>query len=378
MEPLFAALDLAEAHRAARGRLLSRPGGRPYESRDYSGQRVLITGGMGFLGGHVAARLVEAGADVTIFDIDVSSQRPSIINDAVDGFASQVTLVHGDVRNEDDVEAALGSPFDFVFHFAAYSVIEHSTDHPVDTISTNVLGVVKLLEAIRQSSWRPKSIVFASTDKVYGQMETPSYSEDSPLRGIGVYDAAKLAGDVFARTYNEVFGLPSVVLRLCNIFGPHDYNVTFRLIPKALTKIFAKYVPEPPTLYYDSLNHWRDYLYVDDVVDAFLLVASLPECHGQVYNVAAALHAPTPEILRDVVSCARAIERETDASRSDQIDRNGIQVEMREGQSGVVAIDRQHLDGSKLCALGFQAHTTFRQGLENTVRFYRRHYRSMD
>lgn len=351
---------------------------RPYDSQEYVGQRVLITGGMGFLGGHLVDRLVKAGADVTIFDIDVSSQRSSIVNDAHDGFASKVTLVHGDVRSDDDVEAALGEPFDFIFHFAAYSVIEHSTDHPVDTISTNVLGVVKVLEAIRQATWTPKSIVFASTDKVYGQMETPSYSEDSPLRGIGVYDAAKLAGDVFARTYNEVFGVPSVVLRLCNIFGPHDYNVTFRLIPKALTKIFAKYVPEPPTLYYDSLNHWRDYLYVDDAVDAFLLVAPLPECHGQVYNVSAAVHAPTPEILRDVVSCASEIERECDATRSDLIDRNGIQVEMRNGHSGVVAIDRQHLDGSKLCALGFKPHTTFRDGLENTVRFYRRHYRSLD
>lgn len=351
---------------------------RPYNSRDFAQQRVLITGGMGFLGGSVAKRLVEAGAEVTIFDLDIAGQRSSIVNDEIDGFASRTTLIQGDVRKEDDIESALSEPFDFIFHFAAYSVIEHSTEHPVDTIETNVLGVVKLLEAIRQSHWRPKSIVFASTDKVYGQMETPSYSEDSPLRGIGVYDAAKLAGDVFARTYNEVFGLPSVVLRLCNIYGPHDYNVTFRLVPKALTKIFAKFVPEPPTLYYDSLNHWRDYLFVDDAVDAFLLVAALSECHGQVYNVAAAVHAPTPEILRDVIACAAAVEHEHDTTRSNQIANNGIQVEMRNRHSGVVAIDRQHLDGSKLCALGFRPSTAFHDGLEETVRFYRRYYRSLD
>jgi nucleoside-diphosphate-sugar epimerase len=351
---------------------------RPYEDATYADKRVLITGGMGFLGGHVAKRLVDAGAHVTIFDLDVSIGRASIVNDLVDGFASRVTLVSGDVRSESDLAAELSEPFEYIFHFAAYSVIEHSTEHPVDTIQTNVLGVVKLLEAIRQSNWRPQSIVFASTDKVYGQMETPSYSEDSPLRGIGVYDAAKLAGDVFARTYNEVFGLPSVVLRLCNIFGPHDHNVSFRLIPKALTKIFAKCEPEAPTLYYDSLNHWRDYLYVDDVVDAFLLVGSLPECHGQVYNVAAAIHAPTPQILRDVLDTAAEVERAVDAPRSQLIEKNGIQVEMRTGHSGVVAIDRQHLDGSKLCALGFTPHTSFRDGLLKTVAFYRRHYRSMD
>jgi nucleoside-diphosphate-sugar epimerase len=351
---------------------------RPYRDSTYTNKRVLITGGMGFLGGHLAKRLVDAGAEVTIFDIDVSRLRSSIVNDVVDGFASQVTLVCGDVRCESDIANALEKPYDFIFHFAAYSVIEHSTEHPVDTIQTNVLGVVKLLEAIRQSKWKPSAIVFASTDKVYGQMETPSYSEDSPLRGIGVYDAAKLAGDVFARTYNEVFGIPSVVLRLCNVFGPHDHNTSFRLIPKALTKIFAKCEPEPPTLYYDSLNHWRDYLYVDDAVDAFLLVGSLPECHGQVYNVSAAIHAPTPQILRDVVAVAAEVERGTDLARSEHIDRNGIQVEMRTGNSAVVAIDRQHLDGSKLCALGFSPHTEFRDGLLKTVRFYRQHYRSLD
>jgi nucleoside-diphosphate-sugar epimerase len=354
------------------------PLNHPYGDDMYADKRVLITGGMGFLGGHLAKRLMELGAHVTIFDLDVSIGRASIVNDVLDGFASQVTLIPGDVRSESDIASALADPFDYIFHFAAYSVIEHSTEHPVDTIQTNVLGVVKLLEAIRQSSWRPTSIVFASTDKVYGQMETPSYSEDSPLRGIGVYDAAKLAGDVFARTYNEVFGLPSVVLRLCNIFGPHDHNVSFRLLPKALTKIFAKPEPEPPTLYYDSLNHWRDYLYVDDVVDAFLLVGSRAECHGQVYNVAAAIHAPTPQILRDVVAVAADVEREIDAPRSQLIEKNGIQVEMRTGNSGVVAIDRQHLDGSKLCALGFASHTTFSDGLVKTVKFYRRHYRSMD
>jgi nucleoside-diphosphate-sugar epimerase len=344
----------------------------------YADKRVLVTGGMGFLGGHLAKRLVEAGAEVTIFDVDVSPLRSSIVNDLIDGFASRVALVCGDVRSDSDIEKALETPFDFIFHFAAYSVIEHSTEHPVDTIQTNVLGVVKLLEAIRQSKWRPSAIVFASTDKVYGQMETPSYSEDSPLRGIGVYDAAKLAGDVFARTYNEVFGLPSVVLRLCNVFGPHDHNTSFRLIPKALTKIFAKCEPEPPTLYYDSLNHWRDYLYVNDAVDAFLLVGSLSECHGQVYNVSAAIHAPTPQILRDVVAAAVDAERATDLARAEQIDRNGIQVEMRTGNSAVVAIDRQHLDGSKLCALGFAPRTEFQDGLVKTVHFYRQHYRSLD
>ncbi len=344
----------------------------------FAGTRVLITGGMGFLGGHLARRLVGLGAEVTVFDLDVSRDRPSIINDPAEGLHSRLSVVRGDIRLAADLRAVLADPFDYVFHFAAYSVIERSTQHPVDTIQTNALGVVNLLEVLRHAAWRPQSITFASTDKVYGEMGTSSYSEESPLRGIGVYDAAKLAGDVFARMYNEVFGLPTVVMRLCNVFGPHDHNVAFRLIPKALARIYKGDEPEPPVLYYDSLNHWRDYIYVDDAVDAFLLVGSRTRCHGHVYNVAAATHAPTPQILKDLVDCAAALECSHDPKRRAAIEHNGIRVEMRNGVPGVVAIDRQHLDGSKLRALGFAPKTSFADGLTQTVAFYRAHYRSQD
>ncbi len=346
--------------------------------RLFAGSRVFITGGMGFLGGHVAKRLVGLGAEVTVFDLDVSRARPSIVNDPAEALHSRLSLVQGDIRLAADLRAVLVDPFDYVFHFAAYSVIERSTQHPVDTIQTNALGVVNLLEVLRHAAWRAKSITFASTDKVYGEMGTSSYSEESPLRGIGVYDAAKLAGDVFARMYNEVFGLPTVVMRLCNVFGPHDHNVAFRLIPKALARIYQGDDPEPPVLYYDSLNHWRDYIYVDDAVDAFLLVASRTTCHGHVYNVAAATHAPTPQILKDLVDCAAALECSHDPKRHAAIEHNGIRVEMRIGVPGVVAIDRQHLDGSKLRALGFAPKTSFADGLTRTVAFYRSHYRAPD
>ena len=254
-------------------------------------------------------------------------------------------------------------------------MIEKSAIHPIETIHTNALGIVNIMEALRSANRRPSAIVLASTDKVYGEMESTEYNESSPLRGIGLYDAAKLAGDVFARTYHEVFGLPTVVLRLCNLYGPHDYNTDFRLIPKALKNIFGSPEPVAPILYFDSLSHFRDYLYVEDAAQAFLLVASKKQCHGDVFNISAAANASTPEILKTVVEMSADYDALFDKDRAKKILANGISVAVRSNGVGVVTISRQHLDGTKLReAVGFEPQTRFADGLQTTIEFYRSHF----
>lgn len=342
----------------------------------FAGKRVLVTGGMGFLGGHVVRRLVGLGADVTVFDIETREERESIVNDRRERLRPRIHLVQGDVGNPIDVSRAVGeTSFDVVFHFAASAIIETSASSPIQTIQTNSVGTAHLLEALRNARCQPSAIVLSSTDKVYGEMEHETYSEQSPLRGVGIYDAAKLAGDVFAQTYHQVFGMPTVVLRLCNLFGPHDYNVGFRLFPKALTSLFSSAEPQIPVLYFNSLNHWRDYLYIDDAVRAFLVVASTPACAGQVFNISAVHHASTPDIMRLIVEQAAAYEGLFDRDRAKKIHEQGISVVMASGTSNVVAISRQHLDGSKLeSATGFVPEVRFAEGLQKTVEFYRAHY----
>jgi len=126
--------------------------------------------------------------------------------------------------------------FTHIFHFAAYAtVIERAARNPYETIGSNTMAWVNLLEAVRVSGRNPEAVLLASTDKVYGDCGGEEYDEErTPLRGIGVYDAAKLAADVFSRTYHDVYGLPTVTLRLCNIFGPFDFNTEFRLVPRTL------------------------------------------------------------------------------------------------------------------------------------------------
>src|SRR5690606_35931357 len=114
-------------------------------------------------------------------------------------------------------------------------------------------------------------IIYSSTDKVYGEAEILPYTENSLLGGVGVYDAAKLAADIFAGTYDKALGVSTIVLRMCNLFGPYDFNCDYRLIPKALRNILRD--GRAPELYSASQEHFRDYCYVEDAVRAFLLLA---------------------------------------------------------------------------------------------------------
>ena len=344
----------------------------------YEGKNALVTGGFGFIGSHMAKRLIELGANVTVFDIRTDEERDSLLNDRAFGLRNKVNIITGDLADQRAVSDAIcGGNFHFIFNFAAYAtVIEKAVENPYETIQANTMGVVNILEAARGLKLRPTRIFHASTDKVYGEMDGEPYDEEkTPLRGIGVYDGAKLAADVFARTYHEIFGLPTVVLRMCNIFGPGDFNTGYRLIPRAMRALYADPEPKGPELYFDAIEHWRDYLHVDDCIRAILLLAFRHECRGEVFNLAATKFASTPEMLKTVVQVAHEIEKDYDVKRAEQILANGIAVRVRMGNPGVVAIKKQRLNGDKLTRItGFEPVIGFVEGLERTIRAYRTHY----
>ncbi len=348
-------------------------------SEFYCDKKVLITGGCGFVGSHLARALVGFRANVTIVDLDTRQERAGFFANALrnpDG----LTLEQGDITDAPFMHQLLARrPFDYVFHLASYATaIERAVENPYATIQSNTLGTVNILEAIRQTTpdRRPKSIVITSTDKVYGDMDGAAYEEErTPLRGIGVYDSAKLAADVFTRTYHEVFGLPTTVLRMCNIFGPNDLS-DYRLVPKAMLRLFGKETPEPPELYFEALEHDRDYLYVEDAVRALLLLASSPQCRGDVYNLLAVKALSTPEMLKAIVECAATIEAKHDRERARLIRTNGIRVNGFQAVEGprrkVVTIKKQHLNGEKIRkAIGFEPEVPFEVALARTVEAYR-------
>jgi nucleoside-diphosphate-sugar epimerase len=347
----------------------------------YAGRSAIVTGGFGFIGSHLTRSLLDLGVAVTVLDLRTDESVPSLINDPVLGLRRKCTIVKGDIGDSKLLDEVLSKgDFNFIFNLASYAtVIEKAIENPAETIETNTIGLVNILEAVRRHGLSPLRIVHASTDKVYGEMGGEPYEEEkTPLRGIGIYDSSKLAADLFTRTYHEVYGLPTVVLRLCNIFGPSDFNTKHRLIPRALTSLYGQSNPRPPELYFDSIEHCRDYLYIDDLVRAFLLVAFRHECSGETFNLAAVKFASTPEMLKIVVQMAAEIEREYDPVRADQILSGGIAVRVRPHDSSVLTISKQRLNSSKLTRMTeFEPSISFYEGLSRTIRAYRDHYLGM-
>lgn len=344
----------------------------------YRGKKVLVTGGFGFVGSHVVKKLVDYDAQVTILDMATDEARSSLINDRALKLRDKVKIETGDVGDLAFCHRIIASEkFRLIFHFAAYAtVIEKAAGSPYDTVQANTMGLVHLLEAVRVAETPPDMVLFSSTDKVYGELEGEHYEEDStPLRGVGVYDAAKLAADVFAKTYHATYGIPVVVLRMCNLFGPHDYNIDFRLLPKAMKSMFEADAPEAPELYFDAIQHWRDYLYIDDAVRAILLLGFYPRCRGEVYNLLGCRYISTPEMLKLVVEHAAEIERPHDEARAERIRKNGISVKVKPNGSRVVPIKKQHVSGEKIKkATGFVPSVDFDEALRRTIAFYRRYF----
>ena len=164
---------------------------------------------------------------------------------------------------------------------------------------------------------------------------------------------------------------------MCNIYGPYDFNMGYRLLPKAMANIFGNSEPTAPELYFDAIEHHRDYLYVDDLVTAILLLAHGKKCRGEVYNLSAGTYLPTPQMLKTIVEQAVQVEKEFDSDRAEKILNNGISIHVRSTGATVHAITKQHLNGSKIeDATGFRSQADFLSSLRETIRFYRNYLKT--
>ena len=344
------------------------------ESREFfAGKRVLVTGACGFVGGHLVRALHAAGAIVSALDKDTSPRRGSQLD--LTGLRHEIDMVQADITDRAAMaQLVLNGGFSHIFHLAAgATTVEKAMSDPYGTIVANTMGFVNLAEGARllPENERPV-VIYSSTGKVYGEAEVLPYTEEHDLGGVGVYDAAKLCADILAGTYHKALGVPTIVLRMCNIFGPYDLNFDYRLIPKAMRNIFRD--GESPELYMNSIEHFRDYLFVEDAVRAYFHIAREPKCQGRVYNLPGAHYSATPDVLRDIVSHIGALQDELLVENPDAPLANhhwNRSIRIVPSDPNLITISKQHLDGTRIgCEAAFEPKTSFKTGLEATAQFY--------
>ena len=257
--------------------------GCPLEGVDMSSfwrdRSVLVTGATGLVGGHVVRRLLMAKASV------VALIRDDIPGNGLDrmGLRPEIQVVRGTIEDQTFLERVLGEyEVDTVLHLAAQTIVGIANRNPISTFESNIAGTWRVLEACRRSP-KVRQIVLASSDKAYGDHDILPYNEEAPLKGQHPYDVSKSCADLIAQTYAHTWGTPVAITRCGNFFGAGDLNFN-RIVPGTIRSILRG---EAPIIRSDG-KFIRDYFYVEDGAEAYLLLAQKlaenPGLRGRAYN----------------------------------------------------------------------------------------------
>lgn len=315
----------------------------------WRGRSVFVTGATGLLGSWLVPALLKRGARVTALVRDHLPE--SRLWSAVDG--KQINVVHGSLTDPHLLQRAFTEyEVATVFHLAAQTLVGVAKQDPVGTLEANVRGTWLLLDAARMAS--VQGVVVASSDKAYGISDQLPYREDFPLQGRFPYDVSKSCTDLISTMYAQTYQLPVAIARCGNLFGGGDLN-TSRLIPGAIQ---ATLRGEPFVIRSDG-KFVRDFLYIEDAAEAYLLLAEAvsrsSRLHGQAFNFGLEQRTTMLDLVRTITNLMGRPELKP-------VIQNIASSEIRE----------QYLDTQKArTLLGWRPRFTMEQGLQRTVTWYR-------
>ncbi|HEX2851850.1 MAG TPA: NAD-dependent epimerase/dehydratase family protein [Opitutaceae bacterium] len=254
--------------------------------RAFAGKRVLITGGLGFIGSNLARTLVGLGARVSIVDSLIPEYGGNRRNIA--GFASRLRVHIADVRDWPRLPSLIHGQ-DFLFNLAGQTSHMDSMTDPQTDLDINGRAQLAILEACRVHNPAIR-IVFASTRQIYGRPDYLPVDEKHPIRPVDVNGINKVAGESFHLLYSRVYGIKSTALRLTNTIGP---GMRVKDARQTFVGVWIRRLVEGQPFEVWGGEQLRDFTFVDDAVDAFLLAASHPKAEGEVFN----LGGPPPVTL---------------------------------------------------------------------------------
>lgn len=303
----------------------------------------LVTGGAGFIGSHIVEALLARGDRVRVLDNLSTGRRANL------PAGKAVELIEGDLTDASAVQAAVQG-VDCVFHEAALASVPRSIEHPLETHAACVTGTVVLLDAARRSGVR--RVVYAASSSAYGDLPAASKRETDLPNPLSPYAAAKLAGELYMRSFATSYGIETVALRYFNVFGPRQdpdspYSAVIPLFARALL------TGKKPQVYGDGTQS-RDFTYIANVVAGNLLAADAPDVSGKVFNLAGGRSITLLELLKLI--------NQQLGTRIEPIFKPSRTGDVRESMADINEARRW---------LKYEPSVSFEDGLRRTIDYYR-------
>jgi len=308
------------------------------------GKKILITGGTGFIGSHLAEMLVKQGNSVTCFDRYNINNHWGWLEDSE--LSQDINIILGDIRDFDSVHDATAGQ-DIIFHLAALIGIPYSYKSPLAYIRTNIEGTYNILESakLRQT----EKIIITSTSETYGTAQTVPINESHPLVGQSPYSASKISADQLALSYYLSFDSPITIARPFNTYGPRQSSRA--IIPTIFSQAILG-----DTLTLGNLSPTRDLTYVDDTCRGFLEIANHPNLSGEVVNIGSNQEisiGALAELIKEIVGKELNIVESKDRLRPEKSE-----------------VDRLVCDNSKICKLTtWKPEIGLKDGLRNVYKW---------
>lgn len=306
--------------------------------------KILVTGGAGFMGSYFIKYLIEKHPYIEIVNLDSLTYAGNLNNLTTLDTNDRYTFIQGDITDLAKLSSIVQDyQIELIVNFAAETHVDNSIQSPLKAVSTNVMGVATILEVVRQFGL---DIVQISTDEVFGTTDTDAFNEESPFAPNSPYSAGKAGGDLLCRAYHETYGTNVIVTHCCNVMGPNQYPE--KLIPLAVTNLLEnKKIP----LYGDGLNV-REWIYVEDHSRAIEYIIEHGQ-YGEVYNIGTGYELTNLDLVTKILNT---------------LDKNTDHIEYVTDRPGH---DRRYaIDSNKLRQLGWAPYFDFDTAIRKTVDWY--------
>jgi len=317
------------------------------------GQRVLVLGGLGFFGSNIVHKCVGLGAEVTVFDAMIEPYGFNLAN--LKGIEKKVGLLKQDMRNFGDLSKAVKEK-DLIFNCAGQVSHVDSMKEPFLDIELNIVANLNLLEACRKFNGNAK-IVYAGTRAQVGKAEYTPIDEKHPTNPVDVYGIDKLTAEKYLLLYSSAYGIKGVSIRSTNGFGPR-HQMKHGLY--GILNWFIRLALEGKTIsVYGTGEQLRDYLYIDDIVNAMVSCGQSEKANGQIYNVSSGKGIKFIEMVKKII----------EFSGKGKYELKPFPEERKMIETGDVVLSYKKINRE----LGWEPLTSFDDGLKKTIDFYKKH-----